>query len=65
MISQDIREFFNKGSNNSIVFWKYLSSTKWIHYLNVNKETKSSIMFLTSLANQRKRNMTSLIEIGK
>jgi len=39
-ISQDLRVFFNKNSNNSIDFWNFPSSVQWNHYSVVDKETK-------------------------
>ena len=39
-ISQDLKAFFNKSSNNSIAFWDCLSSANWHSHLAVNKETK-------------------------
>jgi len=40
VISQDLRTFFNKSSNNSIAFWDCPSSTKWPLHSAVDKETK-------------------------
>jgi len=39
-IAQDFGEFFNKNTQNSINFWDFLSNSKWIHHVSVNKETK-------------------------
>ena len=39
-VSQDLRVFFNKSSNNSIAFWDCPSSIKWLPYSAVDKETK-------------------------
>jgi len=45
-ISQDLRTFFNKSFNNSIVFWNCFSSTKLPLYSAVDKETKKFKMNL-------------------
>ena len=45
-IFQDLRTFFNKSSNNSIVFWNCFSSTKCPLDLAVDKETKKFKMNL-------------------
>ena len=47
-IFQDLRTFFNKSSNNSIVFWNCFSSTKCPLDLAVDKETKKFKMNLTT-----------------
>ena len=39
-ISNDLRVFFNKNSNNMISFWDCLSSNKWPSHLLSNKESK-------------------------
>ena len=39
-IFKDLRCFFNKNSNNSILFWDCLSNNKWPPHLLVNKELK-------------------------
>ena len=39
-VSQDLRAFFNKSSNNSLVFWNCPSSMKWLSHSVVGKETK-------------------------
>ena len=40
IISKDLRAFFNKNSNNSIIFWDCLSNIKWSSHLIVDKELK-------------------------
>jgi len=39
-IAQDLREFFNKNTSNTITFWDCSSSEKWCPHLAVDKETK-------------------------
>ena len=40
VVSQDLRVFFNKNSNNIILFWNCPSSNKWPPHLAVDKKTK-------------------------
>ena len=40
LVSQDLRTFFNRNSNSTILFWDCLSSNKWPSHLTVDKETK-------------------------
>jgi len=39
-ISQNLRTFFKKSSDNSIAFWDCPSNTKWCPHLAVDKEIK-------------------------
>ena len=40
VITQDLGNFFEKNTYNSIKFWDCPNNAKWIHYSVVDKETK-------------------------
>jgi len=46
IISNNLRNFFNKNTSNSISLWNYPSNNKWPLYLLVNKKSKFHKMSL-------------------
>jgi len=62
-ISKDLRGFFSKNSNNSILFWGCPSNDKWPSHLLVNNKLKCLKMnpVLLSKSFSRKKEYDSII----
>ena len=64
--SKNLREFFNKNPNNSILFWDYPDCIKWSPHVLVDKasksiQTNSILLCRTSWEFSRKEECNSII----